>query len=123
MTSTTITQLPMYPGGLEIGEEEALAVARVIESRRLFRYYGVVDGPSETALYEAEWARRFGVDHCLAVNSGTSALMCALAAVGVARDDEVIVPAYTWAATASAVLALGAIPVIAEIDESLTIDP
>src|SRR5581483_906779 len=72
---------------------------------------------------ERRFARRVGVQHALAVNSGTSALVCALVALGVGPGDEVIVPAYTWFSTATAVLALGAVPVIAEVDDSLTLDP
>jgi dTDP-4-amino-4,6-dideoxygalactose transaminase len=59
----------------------------------------------------------------LAVNSGTSALVCALAAAGIGPGDEVLVPAYTWVSTAAAPLAVGAVPVLVEVDESLTIDP
>ncbi len=66
-----------------------------------------------------------GTDYALAVNSGTSALVCALIAVGVGGPggDEVIIPAYTWVATAAAVVLVNAIPVLAEIDSSLTLDP
>ena len=59
----------------------------------------------------------------MAVNSGTSALMAGLAAFGLGPGDEVIVPAYTWIATANAVVLHGATPVIAEVDDSLTLDP
>jgi dTDP-4-amino-4,6-dideoxygalactose transaminase len=59
----------------------------------------------------------------VAVSSGSGALMCGLAALGVGPGDEVIVPAYTWIATASAVVAIGAVPILAEVDESLTLDP
>ena len=59
----------------------------------------------------------------LAVNSGTSALICGLIGLGVSSGDEVIVPAYTYIASAAAVLAVRGIPIIAEIDESLTLDP
>jgi dTDP-4-amino-4,6-dideoxygalactose transaminase len=57
------------------------------------------------------------------VNSGTSALICALVGLGIGPGDEVLVPAYTWVSSAAAPLAIGAIPVLVEIDESLTIDP
>ena len=57
------------------------------------------------------------------VNSGTSAIICALTGIGVGPGDEVIVPGYTFIATAAAVVGVGAIPVIAEIDESLGMDP
>lgn len=64
-----------------------------------------------------------GARYGLAVTSGTAALICGLRGLGIGPGDEVIVPAYTWIASASAVLAVGAIPVISEIDESLTLDP
>ena len=64
-----------------------------------------------------------GAQHALAVNSGTSALICALVGAGIGPGDEVLVPAYTWVSTAAAPLAVGAVPVLVDIDESLMIDP
>ncbi|MFE2106231.1 DegT/DnrJ/EryC1/StrS family aminotransferase [Kitasatospora sp. NPDC059463] len=72
---------------------------------------------------EQELSARFGSPHCLAVNSGTSALLAALAALGIGPGDEVIVPGYLYTASVSAVVFAGATPVIAEIDDSLTLDP
>jgi dTDP-4-amino-4,6-dideoxygalactose transaminase len=72
---------------------------------------------------EQAFSTAVGVPHALAVTSGTAALMTALAGLGVGPGMEVIVPAYTWIATASAVVAVGAVPVMAEVDESLTLDP
>ncbi len=114
---------PMFPGGMEVGDEELQALERVIRSRNLFRYYGVGDGPAEVASFEREFAEQMGAAHALCVNAGSSALICGLIGSGVGRGDEVIVPAYTWNATANAVIAAGAIPVLAEVDESLTLDP
>jgi len=113
----------MFPGGMEVGEEELAALRRVIESKNLFRYYGVGDGPAEVASFEREFAEHMGAKHALMVNAGSSALICALIGAGVGEGDEVIVPAYTWNATPNAVLATGALPVLAEVDESLTLDP
>ena len=104
-----------------IGNEEAEAVRRVIESGRLFRYQ--TGGVSETALFEEGWAEKIGVKHAVAVTSGTAALICGLVGMGIGPGDEVIVPAYTFMATALAPLAVGAVPVIADVDESLTLDP
>ena len=112
----------MFPGGNRIGPEEEEAVLRVVRSKRLFRYYGTVDGPSEVEAFELALAQHLSSRHALAVGSGTLALMTALAAAGVGRGDHVIVPAYTWVSTAAAALAVGAIPVIAEVDETLTLD-
>ncbi len=114
---------PMYPGGLRIGEEEEQAVLEVLRSQRLFRYYGPNPGPSKVLELEKAFAERMGTEHALAVTSGSAALICGLIALGVGPGDEVIVPAYTWIASAEAVMAVGAVPVVAEVDESLTLDP
>ena len=95
----------MFPGGMEVGQEELAALARVIESKNLFRYYGVGDGPDEVASFEREFAEVMGAKHALCLNAGSSALICALIGAGVGEGDEVIVPAYTWNATPNAVLA------------------
>ena len=110
-----------YPGASFIGEDEVNAVTRVARSRNLFRYYGFGQ-PDEVAAYEREWAAHVGVAHALAVNSGTSALFCSLVAAGVRTGDEVIVPAFAWASVPNAVLQLGAVPVVVDVDRSLTID-
>lgn len=114
---------PMYPGGLRIGEEEEAEVLEVLRNKRLFRYYGPNPGPSKADALEAAFAKHMGTRHALAVSSGSASLICALVALGVGPGDEVIVPAYTWIASASAVLAAGAVPIIAEVDASLTLDP
>lgn len=110
-----------YPGASLLGDEEVEAVARVMRSRSLFRYYGL-DKPGEVAAYEEEWAEHAGVRHALAVNSGTSALFCALVAAGVGPGDEVILPAFAWSSDANVILQLGAIPIVVDIDDTLTID-
>ena len=114
---------PMFPGGMELGEEEVAAATRVLSSKNVFRYYGVGDGPHEVADFEREFAAHVGAKHALCVNAGSSALICGLIGAGVGKGDEVIVPAYTWNATPNSVIATGAIPVLAEVDESLTLDP
>jgi 8-amino-3,8-dideoxy-alpha-D-manno-octulosonate transaminase len=114
---------PMYPGGMRIGVEEETAVLEVLRSKRLFRYYGPEPGPSKVAELEEKFARLMDAPHALALTSGSAALMCALAALGIGPGDEVIVPAYTWIASAEAVMGVGAVPVVAEVDESLTLDP
>jgi len=116
-------ELPMFPGGMELGDEEAEAAARVIRSHNVFRYYGVGDGPHEVVDFEREFAAHMGAKHALCVNAGSSALICGLIGAGVGPGDEVIVPAYTWNASANAVIACRAVPVLAEVDESLTLDP
>jgi dTDP-4-amino-4,6-dideoxygalactose transaminase len=113
----------MFPGGLEIAAEEIEAATRVLESKNVFRYYGVGDGPREVESFEREFAEHLGSRHALCVNAGSSALICGLIGAGVGPGDEVIVPAYTWNATPNAVIASGATPVLAEVDDSLTLDP
>ena len=103
-----------------IDEEEIEAVADVLRRGQLFRY---PTATSEAAKFEAEAAELLGAEYALMVNSGTSALIAALTGVGVGPGDEVIVPGYTYISTAAAVMATGAVPVIAEIDESLGLDP
>lgn len=109
-------------GPSEIGKEEIDAVVRVLESKRLFRF---LKARSESSVAQLEdlFAEKSGTNNALAVNSGTSALICGLVGIGVSQGDEVLVPAYTYIATAAAVLALGAIPILVEVDESLTMDP
>jgi 8-amino-3,8-dideoxy-alpha-D-manno-octulosonate transaminase len=115
--------LPGGPGGGPgvslIGDEEIEAAADVLRSGRLFRF----QPDSQVRAFEREAASWIGTNHALMVNSGTSALICALSALGIGPGDEVIVPAYTYIATPAAVVAVGAVPIIAEIDESLGLDP
>lgn len=104
-----------------IGQEEKDAVERVIDSGELFK---VNSGPlQETANFEKELCKLFDIKHSLLMTSGKAALISALIGMGIGPGDEVIVPAYTYMATAVAVIAAGAIPVIAEVDETLMLDP
>ena len=91
------------------------------QSPLLSRYYN--PRPSKVNALESLAAELFEVPHVLALNSGTSALNTAYTAAGIGPGAEVIVPAYTFFATVAEVVTARAIPVIAEIDESLTIDP
>lgn len=111
----------LYPGGALIGQDEEEAVMRVMRRRSLFRYYGITP-PSEVAAYEREWAAHIGTAHALAVNSGTSALLCSLVAAGVGKGDEVILPAFAWASVPNAILQAGALPVVVDVDDTLTLD-
>jgi len=102
-----------------MGKEEVEAVERVIATKELFR---VNNGLKEAEKFEENWAKTIGTDYAILLSSGTGALISALVGLGVGPGDEVIVPGYTFMASASAVLAVGAIPVLAEIDETMTID-
>jgi dTDP-4-amino-4,6-dideoxygalactose transaminase len=97
------------------------ATVRVLGRGELGRFTG--GDRSEVARFERELAAHVGTGHALAVNSGTSALVAALVGAGIGPGDEVLVPAYTWVSTAAAALAVGAVPVLVEIDGSLTMDP
>jgi len=114
---------PMYPGGMKIDEEEEKAVLDVLRTKRLFRYYGPQAGPSQVQLLEEEFRAFMGSPYSVAVTSGTAALISGLIGLGIGPGDEVIIPAFTWIASASAVVAVGAVPIVAEVDETLTLDP
>jgi len=102
-----------------VGQEEIDAIARVIRDGSLFRY-GV---GGECDRFERRYAEYLGTSHVALTCSGTYALTAAVTALGIGPGDEVLVPAHTYMATAMAVLAAGAIPVIVDIDETITIDP
>lgn len=104
-----------------VGLKEMITINKVIMKGQLLRYRGGEDG--FTTRFEAQLEKKIDVKHALTVNSGTSALISALVGAGVGPGDEVLVPAYTWVATAIAPMAIGAVPVLVDIDESLTIDP
>lgn len=106
---------------LSLGVREMAAALRVVARGDLNRYHA--RGVTETQRFETALQDAIGVRHALAVNSGTSALICALVGAGIGPGDEVLVPAYTWVSTAAAPLAVGAVPVLVEIDSSLAIDP
>ena len=117
------TPLPLeFPGMHYLDEAEIEAVVRVLKSRSLFRYYGI-DLQGEVAAFEKDFAEFIGVEHALAVTSGSAALQTALSALAVGPGQEVIVPAYMWVAVVAAVVNLGAIPVLADIDDTFTLDP
>lgn len=101
-----------------IGDEEIEAVTRVMRSGML------AQGP-EVAAFEKEYAEHFGLGRaCVAVNSGTSGLHLGLLSAGVKAGDEVIVPSFTFAATANSVALTGATPVFADIDRAtFCLDP
>ena len=105
----------------EMGDAEIKALARVVKSRQTFRYRGGEGG--ECDKFERALCEKLKCKHSLLVSQGTGALICALAGLDIGPGDEVIVPAYTFMATPLAAVALGAVPVIAEVDESLAIDP
>jgi dTDP-4-amino-4,6-dideoxygalactose transaminase len=115
--------LPLeFPGIHVMDDAEIEAVVGVLRSRSPFRFYGV-DLRRETELFEQEFAAAVGARHALAVSSGTGALHAALGALGVGPGQEVVIPAYLWVAVAAAVVNRGAIPVLADIDDTFCLDP
>ena len=109
---------------LRVGDTELKELEKSIKSKKLFRVGDIEKDVCQVLNFEKEWAEKIGTKHALLVSGGgTGALVAALVGVGIGPGDEVIVPAYTFMATASAVLIAGAIPVLAEIDESLALSP
>ncbi len=107
-------------------EEEKRELVDVLENRSPFRWWGLdAKGhpPDKCINFEKEFAAHQQAKYCVAVTSGTTALMSALAALGIGPGDEVILPAWTWYACYDAIIAHGALPVFAEVDESMNIDP
>lgn len=117
------TPLPLeFPGIHHFGDEEIQAAVNLLKRRSLFRYYGV-DLQKEVENFEAEFAKSLGVSHAVAVTSGTGALNTTLSALGAGPGQEIIVPAYMWVSVVAAVVGHGAIPVLADINETFCIDP
>jgi len=101
----------------QINWQERKAVNKVLKS------LNITQGP-EVKAFEDEFARRVGGRECVAVNSGTSALHLSLIALGIGKGDDVIVPSFTFAATANVVALVGANPVFVDIDpQTYCLDP
>lgn len=109
-------------GNALIGAEEEALVLDVLRRKTLFRYQGAREEQGLMAnRFEGEIRRIMGVGYALGVTSGSAALEVALAALGVGPGDEVIIPAWSWVSCFTSVVRLGALPVLAEIDESLSL--
>ena len=113
------------PGFEIFGDEERREVQEVLETGVLFRYgfEHARRGRYKAREFELELSRRLGVEHCLLCSSGTAALCTALAAAEIGAGDEVVVPPFTFVATLEAVILAGAVPVFADIDATLGLDP
>lgn len=113
------------PGALLFGEDEKKELMDIISTGHLYRY-GDADNPEflrKVYTLERQIAEFATTKYCVAVNSGTSALLTALSAAGIGPGDEVLVPGYTFIASISSIVYARAIPVLVEVDESLTMDP
>lgn len=115
------------PGLNFVGAEELAEVTEVLLSRQLSRYrFNDLEGrisPSKVYQFERVAEKCFGAKHSLALNSCTSALLAGISAMNIGPGDEVIVPGYTFIASIAAIVYARAVPILAEIDESLTLDP
>jgi 8-amino-3,8-dideoxy-alpha-D-manno-octulosonate transaminase len=120
-TPVRSTPMPMGKGLTLFGDDEKAAALEVLESRSLFRYYG----PrllNKVEAFEAAACEFLGCRYAVATSSGTAALRATLAALGVGCGDEVIVPAFTFIASVNAIVVSGAVPIFAEVDDTLGLD-
>jgi 8-amino-3,8-dideoxy-alpha-D-manno-octulosonate transaminase len=113
---------PGYFASQFYDNREKEALGNVIETGSPFRFWGPAQ-PKKVKAFEEEFAKYMGTKYALAVTSGTAALDCAVAGLGIGPGDEVIVPAYTWWSDYTCVVHAGALPVFADMDESLCLDP
>lgn len=113
------------PGFELFGEKERASVQQALDTGVLMRYGfdAMRDGRWMAQELETALAERMQTDYAHLVSSGTAALTVALACAGVGAGDEVIMPTFTFVASFEAVLALGAVPVLCDIDDTLTLDP
>lgn len=102
-------------------QAEIDAITKVLISKKLFRYQGP-GVETECSRFEQEFSNYLNIPHSLLLSSGTNALVTALFINGIGPGDEVLVPSYTFFATISSVLEIGAVPVIVNINENLTMD-
>lgn len=109
-------------GGNLIGEEELALVTEVIKAKTLFRYYGP-NKPHMVDDFEQAVCDLLGSKYALATSTGSGAYFCALAALDLHPDDEVIIPTYGWITDYSCVTLNGAKPVFADIDDSFNMNP
>ena len=113
------------PGSYLIGEEEKKNILEVIESGWLYRY-GEPDAAgfkAKVLQLEEELAAYTGSKYAVALSSGTAGLFCGMGALGIGPGDEVIVPGYGFIASLGTIVYSRAIPILAEIDTSFTLDP
>ena len=125
-TDTVLSEKYSFPskllGASLIGEEELKELGDVVAQKSPFRFYGE-GNPCKVREFEKNVNSYFGVKYSLAVSSGSAALICATAALGIGPGDEVIMPAFSWYSDFYSIALTGALPVFADIDESLNLDP
>ncbi|MBT8178944.1 MAG: aminotransferase class I/II-fold pyridoxal phosphate-dependent enzyme, partial [Eudoraea sp.] len=113
------------PGFELFGDSERKEVQKVLDTGVLMRYGfdGMRKGHWKAIELEKALSKRMQTKYAQVVSSGTAALTVAMASAGVGAGDEVILPTFTFVASFESVLALGAVPVLADIDDTLTLDP
>jgi 8-amino-3,8-dideoxy-alpha-D-manno-octulosonate transaminase len=113
------------PGYEFFGAEERKEVTDVLQTGIMMRYG--FDSPRKGIWKAVELEKaiceRFGCQHAQLVSSGTAALTTAMASLGIGYGDEIILPSFTFVASFEAVLSVGAIPVLVDVDDTLTLDP
>ncbi|MDA4113712.1 MAG: DegT/DnrJ/EryC1/StrS family aminotransferase [Thaumarchaeota archaeon] len=112
----------MHPGAGYVGKEEIDAVVSILKAKSMYRFYGP-NFQNVTGQFEQDLTGYFGRKYALALTSGTAALHTVLVGMGIGPGDEVIIPTYSWVSCPDAVVAAGATPVLADVDDSLTLDP
>jgi len=126
MTASALRPRPVPGlGACAIGPEEEALVLDVLRRKEPFRYYGFDPArpPPMAAQLEKELREYVGTDYALAVSSGSAALEVAMAAAGIGPGDEVIVNAWSWISCFTSIVRVGARPVLAEVDDTLNLDP
>src|SRR5690606_33030303 len=113
------------PGFELFGDAERKEVNDVLENGVLMRYGfdGMRNGHWKSKELEAQLQYTFKTNHAQLVSSGTAAVTVALASAGVGAGDEVIMPTFTFVASFESIMAVGAIPILVDIDDTLTLDP
>lgn len=109
-------------GASLIGQEELDELADVVREKSPFRHYGI-GNPTKVKTLEEMFEKRLNCKYALAVSSGSAALLCAIAALGLGPGDEVIIPSFAWYTDYCVLVTMGVTPVFADIGDDLNMDP
>jgi len=113
------------PGFELFGDKERTEVNKVLDTGVLMRYGfdGMRNGQWKARELEKALAERMQVSHAQLVSSGTAALTVALASAGIGAGDEVLMPTFTFVASFESIMAIGAVPVLVDVDDTLALNP
>ena len=113
------------PGFELFGDKERAEVNKVLDTGVLMRYGfdGLRNGQWKAIELEKALAKRMQVNHAQLLSSGTAALTVALASAGIGAGDEVIMPTFTFVASFESIMAIGAVPILVDVDDTLTLNP